>query len=699
MSAEVFLLHFFLGVLAYCYGISDVGVWFLLHTLIEVAFPATPAAVVTQTAAALGGWLAAAATRTPPGIGLRNGAVVVGGALLALFVACRGRLFRPRAVIRLLDPRALPKFVNSLREPPRLTPPPDVTTIVRLKQGRVWMGLRDSRGRKQLTTVWGYEHDGQVHTPGPTIVTRRGSSVRIRWENELPKGAHLFPVDTTLHVASGYSPKLGRLPAVVHLHGGHTSWESDGHPEAWVTQGFQTHGPYFRRKTYTYDNSEDATLLWYHDHTMGMTRLNNYAGLVGMYTVTDETEQSLIAAHRLPPAARTLLLAVADKLFTSEGELYFPGVHGQPTSGVSIEPGWPNPTQLHEFWGTVIIVNGTAWPKKRVMPAQYRLRLLNAADTRTFVFTFSNGMKFKKIGSGGGFLEKAASVTHLVLAPAQRADVLVDFRGLAGQAVVLQNAGPDVLFKGYVDRDDPAAAPATVVPTPGLALSDGQGGIVDPTDPSTTGLVLRFDVTSSGAQAPLAELTLPPLPLGPPPGVPVRVRKLALFKGEDTYGRNVLLLGTLEKGSLVFHDPATEVVPLNSWEIWEIFNTTVSGHPIHLHLVEFEVLNRQPFSGTVTPKTHRLKSGKTTITGGRLSNVQLKKSPRPPGPAERGPEDTVVCLPKEVTRIRAFFDKVGHFVWHCHLLSHEDYDMMRPLDIVFPPRFPTLIKAKERPVL
>ena len=584
--------------------------------------------------------------------------------------------------IALFDPHSLPKFQNALPVLADLEVPGETTVVLRARRGSAWMGLRSPQGKKLRTPIWGFSHNGgPVSSPGPTLNVEKGTNVYVRWENDLPKGPHLLPVDTTIHVPRGYDPQTGSLPMVMHLHGGHTQWESDGHPEAWFTQKNKKKGTMYRKATYTYDNSEDATLLWYHDHTMALTRLNNYAGLVGLYVIRDDTERRLHRAGVLPPPAETLNLLIADRLFTTDGRIYYPGVHGDPTSIVAIEPGWPNPTQLHEFWGQFITVNGMCWPRVPVQSRPYRLRLLNASDTRTYVLGFKNGLSFYQVGSDGGFLNAPFLLTQLVLAPAQRADLVVDFSQRPGEKLVLENRGGDVLFKGFVPPHRPAPSGATVAPAPGLVLSDGKGGVAARTDASTTGLVMRFDVAPGPVRGRAPDLSsttalrIPPLSL---PSTVDRIRRLALFKGEDSFGRNLLLLGTLSRGSHLWSDRPTEIVGLGTTEIWEIYNATVSGHPIHLHLVEFQVLGRQPFKGTVVPKYHKDHHGRR-LKGGKLRDVALTGKTVVPVPG--GPTDTVISLPGQVTRIIAHFDRPGHYVWHCHLLSHEDWDMMRPLEI------------------
>jgi spore coat protein A len=348
-------------------------------------------------------------------------------------------------------------------------------------------------------------------------------------------------------------------------------------------------------------------------------------------------------------------------------------------SGVPIEPQFPNPTQLHEFWGNVVLVNGRVWPYKRVQRAPYRIRLLNAADTRTFVLQFSNGMTFYKIGTDAGLLPDPLPVTAVVLAPAQRLDLVFDFSGTDPEHPVdLLNVGGDVLFKGYVPAAD-LGAPAVLEPRPGFVLSDGKGGRAERTGARTTGQVLRF-LPHGAASLPFAGG-----PLGLPlqvPGFEVAERDVALFKGEDVFGRNTLLLGNLQDGSLLWNDFPEEIVRLNTWERWNIYNATVSGHPIHVHLVDFVVESRQACDFTVVPKRHEAHMGHGVgITGGRITEVRLGV-PVPLGEGDAGALDTVVALPHQVTRIVMFFDRPGFYVFHCHLLSHEDWAMMRKVTVV-----------------
>ncbi|WKD51467.1 multicopper oxidase family protein [Microbulbifer spongiae] len=597
----------------------------------------------------------------------------------------------------LLDPMGIEKFIHELPRPIEIRHEGSAPVELSVRSGPVWMGLRDRDGERLMTTVWGFEYAGQLHSPGPTFRARTDRPIAVQWLNEL-SGPHLFPVDRSIHLASTKDPDA--VPIVIHLHGGHSEWESDGNPLAWYTRGYIETGPLFKKKTYHYDNSQDAATIWYHDHTLGMTRLSNYAGLFGFYLIGDKNEDRLIREKLLPGEHRTIAVAIADRLFTQEGQLYFPGRRGQPSSPVlhrAVEDNWPDPSHLDEFFGNVMVVNGMVWPKVSVSPHVYRLRLLNAADTRTLVLKIDGDIPFLQIGSDGGFLDRPVRLSELVLAPAERADVLLDFSQYSGRKLIMRNFGPDVPFKGFVEAQDPEHSLALVYNRGGnRVLSDGRGGTTPPTDPQTSGQVLQFEVmpTTGSAtnardepRALVGDLKLKAdTPLRPPlhrltEAQASRSRQLATFRLDDPYGRNLLLLGTLRDGSLFFGDPATEIVAHNAVEIWEIYNPTRSAHPIHIHLVEFQVLDRQPFKGKLIPKSQPFLHTDKSFQGARLKIEALTGELLPPRAEERGPKDTVIALPGQVTRVIAHFDREGIYVWHCHLLSHEDYDMMRPFEV------------------
>lgn len=510
-----------------------------------------------------------------------------------------------------------------------------------------------------MTKVWGYgEKGGAVTYPGPTFDAVKNVPITVKWMNWLPY-RHLLPVDNTLHMAK---PKFG-IATVTHLHGGHTESASDGLPEAWFTQHFAETGPQFVKETYRYDNDQESATLWYHDHALGITRLNVYAGLAGFYLLRDFNEAALIAKKVLPFRPYEIEIVIQDRRFTTDGALFLPSTDPE------IEPGFeplpPGPSVIAEFFGDFILVNGMTWPRLNVEPRKYRLRLLNGSDSRFYVLKLSNGQQFYQIGTDNGFLPEPVPMTELLFAPGERADVIVDFSGLKGQEVVLLNFGPDDPFKGF-NADG--------------SLSDGAGGVQPAADPATTGQIMKFVVDQRfNKNRPDASVTLGTRlrPDIQPLAQTGATRHLALFEGLDEYGRLQPLLGTLDQGSLAWFEPITENPMVNDVEVWEVYNSTEDAHPIHLHLVSFQIINRESFEGTVEEKDQPQHGGGFGV-GGKLTVTSLGGDAAPPAPNEAGWKDTAVMLPGQVTRVIAKFDREGRYVWHCHILSHEDHEMMRP---------------------
>ena len=661
--------------------------------------------------------------------------VLATGMWLAVGSVAFAEAQRPSPNTKLLDPNRLCKYENDLPIPPTINArvKPQNKYVMSIQAGKADMGLRSNFKGNCVKTfpdakVWGFVWENpdpsytggrKVLSPGPTFLVKEGTPISVFWKNKL-FGPHLFPVDTTIHTPVRDGVMLNERPIVIHLHGGHTEPASDGHPEAWFTPRFKKTGGEFRKKLYNYSNTQDATALWYHSHTIGLTRLDNYAGTAGFYLVTDDHERRLIADNKLPTDDRTVPIVVQDKLFTSEGQLYYPGRHGAPLSPLDERGGipaeWPDPTVLDEFFGNVIVVNGKVWPKHEVDPKVYRLRLLNAADTRTFIFKFvtqsGDELPFFVIGSDGGLLAKPAKVKQLVMSPAERYDVLVNFARYENKQIFLHNVGADEPFRGYFNPDRrPQPTKLVYKPNDNWVLVDGS----DPDHPGrfreappteVAKEIMRFDVGPTSKEpndeSPrpcephcLGDLNLTPnTPLIKRMSLPdVDVnRQLGLFKRDDNEGntpergRNLLLLGTVKEGSLFFDDPLTENIKEGSTEIWELYNTTVAGHPIHIHLVEFEILNRQRIEFVPEDKFQDDPNnpGGKPIKGVKITKLKLKDKTINPQPNEQGRKDTVISLPGYVTRVKAHFDctgidcTTGKYVWHCHLLSHEDYDMMRP---------------------
>ncbi|WP_269773915.1 outer spore coat copper-dependent laccase CotA [Bacillus siamensis] len=463
------------------------------------------------------------------------------------------------------------------------------------------------------TRLWGY--NGLF--PGPTIDVNQGESIYVKWMNDLPD-KHFLPVDHTIHHSeSGHQEPDVRT--VVHLHGGETPPDSDGYPEAWFTRDFKETGPYFEKEVYHYPNKQRGALLWYHDHAMAATRLNVYAGLAGMYIIRERKEKQL----KLPAGEYDVPLMILDRTLNDDGSLSYPSGPDNPSETL------PTPSIVPFLCGNTILVNGKAWPYMEVEPRTYRFRILNASNMRTFTLSLSNGGRFIQIGSDGGLLPRSVRTQTISLAPAERYDVLIDFSAFDGEHIILTNG-------------------------------TGCGGDVDP---DTDANVMQFRVTK---RLKGEDTSRKPKYLSAMPDMTSKrihnIRTLKLTNTQDKYGRPVLTLNNKR-----WHDPVTEAPRLGTTEIWSIINPMGGTHPIHLHLVSFQILDRRPFD-----LERYNKFGDIVYTGPAV----------PPPPSEKGWKDTVQAHSGEVIRIAATFAPYsGRYVWHCHILEHEDYDMMRPMDV------------------
>ena len=360
----------------------------------------------------------------------------------------------------------------------------------------------------------------------------------------------MFPIDETLH-------GVNREPAVrtvVHLHGHKVLSESDGYPEAWFTNGFAQTGPFFEQRTYHYPNDQAATQLWYHDHALGATRLNNYAGLQGVYLLRDSVEGRL----DLPDGPFEIPLTIQDRFFNPDGSLLYPTEDNGGDPDPRVPPVW-----IPEFFGDTVLVNGRVWPFLEVEPRKYRFRILNASNARFYHLTLNEahpdgtpngrpGPAFIQIGTDGGFLPAPVRLTDLTIGVAERFDVVIDFGGAEGKSFVLNND---------------AKAP----------FPDGEDII--PTN------VMLFKVTRrlSGRDDGSVPRTLAPVPLIDP-RTSVRTRDLVLSEldSDPPFENPIIALINAP-----WADPVTETPRAGSVEIWRIINTTGDAHPIHIHLVQF----------------------------------------------------------------------------------------------------------------
>jgi spore coat protein A, manganese oxidase len=642
---------------------------------------------------------------------LKAGGTATAGLYVATSAGWAVRAIAEPLAAQLSDPVSQPKFVNRVQnalDPGfRFVPGPDGEYRVSIASAWQHAGFVDPSGRPRPTRVLGYGQGG-VHTwPGRTFEVRAGATKTVvDWANELHRVRdHLVPVDTSVHWAyslPGYERySIGRngIPIITHLHGGHTDFQYDGNPEFFYSPGGAIVGPQWEHvpggftTRFEYDDDVPAGSLWYHDHALGITRLNVYAGLAGFYFVRDGYDTG--AADNplaLPAWPYEMALAIQDRMFRKGGQLFYPGLPPDPfwndfVTGEGLGNGdVPKPSVLAEFFGDHLAVNGTLWPRAEVEPRHYRLRLLNGCDSRFLILRFrvarsptstdlegaGGPLHFHVIGSDQGLASEATETDTLVFEPGGRYDLVVDFGGLAGRRVIMENVGGDAPFGG--DSGD--------------ELSDE-----DVFPDRRTDRVMAFDVSrpfDSGRPDGFA----PALVAGYDgnDATVTNTRKVALFEGLDEYGRLQPLLGTAEpledasgevvEGALAWHAPTTERPVLGGTEVWEIYNATGDAHPIHLHLVNFQVLDRRWFTAEVVPQPLVQHDG-SIGSGFRLEDVVVGEVAEPgPGFVENAPKDMVTALPGQVTRIKATFDKAGRYVWHCHILSHEDHEMMRVLEIV-----------------
>jgi spore coat protein A len=508
----------------------------------------------------------------------------------------------------------LTKFKDPLPFPPALQPKwkSREYTYYEVKMKEAKQSLHSELSE---STIWGFEG---IY-PGPIIEVETGEKVFVKWINDLPV-KHLFAIDHTVH---GAEKNIPDVRTVVHLHGGRTEPASDGYPDAWFSKGFAKVGSFFQKEIYEYGNRQRARTLWYHDHAIGLTRLNIYAGLAGFYLIRDAHERSL----NLPNGNYEIPLLIQDRTFNEDGSLFYPEQPKDNVSGII-------PSIIPSFFGETIVVNGKVWPYLEVEPRRYRFRLLNAANARFFRLNLDSGQLFYQIGTDSGFLEQPVSMKSLLLAPAERADVIIDFSNLSGKSIILKNDAPTHFPKG------------------------------DPVEPQTTGVVMQFRVTK---QLSSIDTSLIPAYMRPinwlQSSSAQKQRYLELNEEKDQYGRSLFLLDKKK-----WADPITENPLVGTKEIWHFVNTNSDDHPIHVHLVQFQILERRPFDVDHFKKTRQIK-----YTGGAF----------PPDHGERGWKDTVKCPPGHVTSIIIpFFPYTGQYVWHCHMLEHEDYEMMRPYRVL-----------------
>jgi spore coat protein A len=642
-----------------------------------------------------------------------------------------------------LDPTTIPKFRTPLLIPPVM---PRAGTINERGGKNVdYYEISMKQFEQQIlptglpaTTVWGYGAEAAAskrgllihNAPSLTIEAKWQKPVRVKWINGLVDAGgnylpHLLPVDPTLHWAnppggtSGRDKKptftetpgryTGPVPIVTHVHGAvGVSDESDGYSEAWflpaaddIPAGYATEGTWYEFfagkaaaafgvawgrgfAVFQHPNVDRASTNWYHDHALGITRLNVYAGPAGFFIIRGGPDDTVLDSRtgqeaslpgpaprendKFPPDKpyREIAIALQDRSFNDDGSLFYPdtreffdGILRDYVPDGPFPPIW-NP----EFFGNTIIANGNTWPYLEVERRRYRFRYLNGCQSRFLILDFGQipGVEVWLIGNEGGFLPALVNLTavnenRLLVMPAERADVIVDFGNVPLGRYVLGNVGPDEPFGGGVPGDD-----------------------FDGADPNTTGQVMQFRVVPAGEEDDSTPPQFLHLPAITPLPAATITRRLALIEeaaegeneeNEEIEGPFEVLLGTVAAdGTLTplhWGAPVTENPAVGATELWEFYNTTADAHPMHIHEIVFEVVNREDL----------VLNGEGEV----VEPIQLTGDITPPHSWETGLKDMVIAYPGQVTRVKARFVTPGQFVWHCHIVEHEDNEMMRPFRI------------------
>jgi FtsP/CotA-like multicopper oxidase with cupredoxin domain len=616
-----------------------------------------------------------------------------------------------------------------------------------------------ARGVKPETWVWGYRVGSCPTTTqntylGPVIVATRGTPTEVKFINNLGSTAtsnvlaYTRSTDQTLHWADPLGdeanlcneaiqmgqPPLppcdlnyqGSIPAVVHLHGGEVPAKLDGGPDSWFTSdGTRKGHSYYTRNpgvdpgngaVYRYPNTQEAASIWFHDHTLGVTRLNVYAGLAGGYLLVDPKNPP---PANLPGPGQIIPLVIQDRTFDTAGQLYF-------HEGVPFIPNPEHPSWVPEFVGDVVLVNGKTWPYLNVEPKRYRFLFLNGSNARTYEMTLGSGQPFWQIGTDGGYLDKPVAVTRLVLMPGERADVIIDFAGLPpGTNVLLRNTAKTPYPNGGIAKGNttgrimqfrlvPLTAPDTSFnPATGAPLRAPMVRLVDP----ATGTLAPGVTVNKKRQLTLNEVMGMPVTVNGIvyPGGPLEilVNNTKLSGKSDRPYADFLPVVSLSGNTTYYSELPAE----GDTEVWEVINLTADAHPIHFHLVQFQVINRQKFDvpkynaayfaafptslfqpGFGPPLNYNVPNADGAIGGNPAITPFLKNGAAAPAPNEAGWKDTVTMYPGEVTRIAVrwaptdlpantptalatfpFSPDGDHgYVWHCHIIDHEDNEMMRP---------------------
>lgn len=657
----------------------------------------------------------------------------------------------------------------------------------------VWGYLVDPSGTSTCAQLVDLYYDGVINgvsgpldaSIGPVIVNQRGLTTDVTWINDLGNAlstnvlAYRYSTDQTLHWADplnlgcmmslmGMYPLFGEpcaqnyagpIPAVVHLHGGEVPPEIDGSPDSWFTSDgmYKGHKYYSfplapsNAATYRYPNTQEAAPLWFHDHTLGATRLNVYAGMAGAYYIYDP---GLALPPNLQPLTEVVPVVIQDRMFDTNGQLFFPA---DSAGGILWSPNPEHPYWVPEFVGDVIMVNGKAWPYLNVEPRRYRFLFLNGSNARTYEMflvdpvTKMMGPAIWVIGTDGGYLDKPVKLDpnlgqKLVMQPGERYEVIIDFAGYNGASLILRNTGRTPFPNG--------APPNGATTGRIMQIRVGTTPVVDTSYNPASGVPLRSIVRlvnpTTGTLAPgVVPNKIRQLTLNEVMGMPMCVQKDPVTGLPTCYPGGpleILVNNTKWSGVAPGGTPRLDFTPVTvngvttyfseipregDTEVWEIVNLTADAHPIHLHLVQFQLMNRQKFNKSKYTGVYNAafpggmfipaygppldyNTGNIRALGGNPDITPYLQGPViPPLPNEAGWKDTVIAYPGQVTRIAVRFaptdkavnaapsmlyypfDPSGggyqyNYVWHCHIIDHEDNEMMRPDVIQLNPLAPSI---------
>jgi spore coat protein A, manganese oxidase len=482
------------------------------------------------------------------------------------------------------------------------------------------------------TPLWAYDDGSGLHGQsgsfGMAMLAQSGVPLRVNYTHELPETYPAWiPVDTRL------TPLGDEVRLMTHLHGAFVAGDSDGNP-AVTPNGFGRGDT----QTVSYTNQQPqmpASLLWFHDHGLGATRLNVFAGLAGAYVLRDEFDTGTEPNPAgIPGGAYEIPLVIQDRQFNPDGSLLYP------TSDI------PGAKWIGEYFGDVMLVNGKVWPFLEVEPRMYRLRILNGCNARILSLDLG-GPSMWQIGAEGGMWDVPVPVAELVLAPAERADVLIDFRKFSGARLVMKNHNPR----------KPVTTPA---PSLEQVMQIRVGNSVTHRGPRS------IPASLPGRKAQLPD--------------PVRNRYITLNEidvDEPTWFLNL-------NGHHFGGSRATEAPRVGEVEDWVYVNLTADTHPMHTHLVTSQVIGRTPFDVQAYEEANE---GLNGVPGG-IDPTPFATGPMlRPDPSERGFKDTVKANPGYFTTIRSKFDLPAEvsapqkYVYHCHIVEHEDNDMMLPFTV------------------